>query len=138
MINHNSANQLYRADLAIRTGCHLETIRYYESAGLMPDPRSSKRGYRMYGEEHVSRLRFILRARELGFSTEDVRGLLGLIDAGAQTCAEVKACSDRHLLEIRKKIADLRKIEKVLAETSARCKGGTAPQCAVLDALAAQ
>jgi MerR family mercuric resistance operon transcriptional regulator len=136
MGDHNSAKTLNRTALAQRTGCHIETIRYYEGAGLMPDPRPQGRGYRQYAEQHVARLRFILRARELGFTMDDVRGLLGLIDAGTQTCAEVKARTDRHLMEVRMKISDLKKIEEVLAETSARCDRGTAPQCAILDALA--
>ncbi len=80
MDDHNSGRLLKRAELAKVTGCHPETIRYYEKTGMMPDPPRSKAGYRLYDEAHVSRLRFILRARELGFSIEDIRGLLDLMD----------------------------------------------------------
>ncbi len=129
---------LLRADLARRTGCNLETIRYYEKIGMMPDPPRTGAGYRVYDAGHVSRLRFILRARELGFSIDDVRGLLALMESGTQTCAEVKQRTERHLAEVRAKIADLRRIERVLAETASRCSGEEVPECPVLDALGSQ
>lgn len=75
-----SAKGLQRHQLARRTGCHLETIRYYEKIGLLPDPPRSASGYRIYDETDVRRLRFILRARELGFGLEEIRGLLHLVD----------------------------------------------------------
>ena len=120
------------------TGCNLETIRYYEKIGMMPDPPRTGAGYRVYDAGHVSRLRFILRARELGFSIDDVRGLLALMESGTQTCAEVKQRTERHLAEVRAKIADLRRIERVLAETASRCSGEEVPECPVLDALGSQ
>lgn len=127
---------LQRAELARRTGCNIETIRYYEKTGMMPDPPRSEAGYRLYGEAHVSRLRFILRARELGFSIEDIGGLLTLVDGGHQTCAEVKERTEKHLAGVRSKIADLKRIEKVLARTASQCSGRKVPACPVLDALA--
>lgn len=129
---------LLRADLARRTGCNLETIRYYEKIGMMPDPPRTGAGYRVYDAGHVSRLRFILRARELGFSIDDVRGLLALMESGTQTCAEVKQRTERHLADVRAKIADLRRIERILAETASRCSGDEVPECPVLDALGSQ
>jgi MerR family mercuric resistance operon transcriptional regulator len=126
---------LRRADLARRTGCNVETIRYYESTGMMPDPRRSGSGYRLYDEGHVSRLRFILRARELGFSIEDTRGLLDLVDGGHQTCAEVKERTERHLANVRAKIADLKRMERALAQTASKCSGDDVPECPVLEAL---
>ncbi|WP_163265901.1 MerR family transcriptional regulator [Chelativorans alearense] len=136
MGDHISAKSLQRAELARRTGCNLETIRYYEKIGLMPDPPRTASGYRVYGEGHVSRLLFILRARELGFAIDEIRGLLELVDSGAQTCAEVKERTERHLADIRAKIADLRRIEKILAATAAQCSGDRVPECPVLAALA--
>lgn len=130
-----SGKGLHRAALARRTGCNLETIRYYEKISMMPEPPRTEAGYRVYDDRHVERLRFILRARELGFSLDDIRGLLALVDRGTQTCAEVKERTDRHLADVREKIADLRRIERVLAETSARCTGDEAPDCPVLEAL---
>ena len=136
MNDHGSGKGLQRAELARRTGCNLETIRYYEKIGMMPDPPRTASGYRVYDEAHVSRLRFILRARELGFSIEQIRGLLDLVDGGRQTCAEVKERTEQHLDDVRAKIADLKRIEKVLATTAAQCSGEDVPECPVLEALA--
>jgi MerR family mercuric resistance operon transcriptional regulator len=122
--------------LASRTGCHLETIRYYETIGMLPHPPRSATGHREYDEEHVLRLRFIIRGRGLGFSIGQIRGLLQLVDGGTQTCAEVKGRTERHLLDVRSKISDLRRIEKVLADTAAKCSGDAVPTCPVLNALA--
>lgn len=135
MIDHVSGKGLQRAGLARRTGCNLETIRYYETIGMMPEPPRTASGYRVYDERHVSRLRFILRARELGFTIEEIRGLLGLVDGGNQTCAEVKERTERHLAGVRAKITDLKRIERVLAATAARCSGEEVPECAILDVL---
>ena len=135
MSDHASGKGLQRAELARRTGCNFETIRYYEKIGMMPDPPRTPAGYRVYDTKHVSRLKFILRARELGFSIEETRGLLDLVDGGDQTCAEVKERTERHLADVRAKIADLRRIEKVLSSTAARCSGEEVPDCPVLETL---
>ncbi len=127
---------MQRAELAKRSGCNLETIRYYERIGMLPDPPRSAAGYRVYEEAHAKRLRFILRGRELGFSIEEVRGLLDLVDGGHQTCAEIQQRTERHLADVRTKIADLKRIETVLAATAAKCTGRAVPACPVLDALA--
>lgn len=132
----NSWRRLQRAQLARHTGCNLETIRYYEKIGMLPDPPRTSAGYRVYDEGHVSRLRFILRARQLGFSLEEVRGLLALVDGGAHACAEVKERTEIHLAAIRTRIRDLKRIESVLAATAAQCSGEVVPACPVLDALA--
>ncbi len=126
---------LKRAELANRSGCNIETIRYYEKIGMLPDPPRTASGYRLYDDNHVARLRFILRARELGFPIEEIRGLLGLVDGGTQTCAEVKARTERHLADVRTRIADLRRIERVLAQTAQQCSGNQVPECPVLQAL---
>ena len=136
MTDHISGKRLQRAELARRTGCNLETIRYYEKIGMMPDPPRTASGYRVYDDAHVSRLRFILRARELGFSIEQIRGLLDLVEGGTQTCAEVKERTELHLADVRAKIADLKRIENVLAETAEQCSGEDVPECPVLEALA--
>src|SRR5436309_10391110 len=79
---------ILRAQLARKTGCNLETIRYYEKVGLLPGPPRSSNGYRVYSPELVQRLQFILRARDLGYAMDEIRSLLSLTDTGAQTCAE--------------------------------------------------
>ena len=112
----NTRATLMRAGLARQTGCNLETIRYYESIGVMPDPPRTAAGHRVYDETHVARLRFIMRMRDLGFALEEVRGFLDLTDGGTQTCAEVQQRTEAHLVGVRAKIADLKRIELVLAE----------------------
>lgn len=126
---------LRRADLASATGCNLETIRYYETAGIMPPPARTDAGHRTYDATDVQRLRFVLRARELGFSLDDIRGLLGLGDGALRSCAEVKEKTEMHLVDVRAKIADLQRIEAVLSRTAALCSGGDRPDCAILDSL---
>jgi MerR family mercuric resistance operon transcriptional regulator len=121
--------------LARATGCNLETIRYYEKIGIMPDPPRSTKGYRSYDDAHVKRLKFVMRSRDLGFSLEEVRGLLGLIDDRSRTCADVQLIAEDHLTDVQAKIADLQRIERVLSDTVARCTGDAAPECAVIDAL---
>jgi MerR family mercuric resistance operon transcriptional regulator len=135
VVDHVSGKGLQRSGLSRRTGCNLETIRYYEKIGMLPDPPRTAAGYRTYGGGHVARLRFIMRARELGFSIEDIRGLLDLVDTGNQTCAEVKERTELHLADVRSKIADLRRIEEVLSTTAARCSGKDVPQCPILTVL---
>ena len=130
-----SVTPLRRVDVARATGCNLETIRYYETVGIMPDPPRSAKGYRCYDDAHVRRLKFVMRSRDLGFSLEEIRGLLGLVDDRTQTCAQVQTVAESHLQDVQEKIADLKRIERVLSETVARCTGDAAPECAVIDAL---
>lgn len=136
MGDHILARGLRRGELARRCGCNGETIRYYEKVGLLPPPPRTPAGHRSYDSGDLQRLRFILRARELGFSLQEVRDLLQLVDGGRQTCAEVKARTERHLAAVRARIADLQRIERVLAATAARCSGEQVPECPVLEALA--
>ena len=126
---------LRRVDLSRATGCNLETIRYYENIGVLPEPPRNPNGYRCYDDAHVSRLNFIMRARDLGFSLEEVRSLLALVDGGINTCAEVQKLANGHVENVRNKIADLSRIEGVLSETIEKCSGENVPECAVIDAL---
>jgi DNA-binding transcriptional MerR regulator len=135
MNGKSPVTKLLRSDLARATGCNLETIRYYETIGVMPDPPRTAKGFRVYGDAHVQRLGFVMRMRELGYTLEEVRGFLTLVDGGTQTCAEVLDRTKRQLAVVRTKIADLQRIEKVLAETAAQCSGDDVPECPVLDAL---
>nr|WP_306264527.1 helix-turn-helix domain-containing protein [Pararhizobium sp. IMCC3301] len=136
MKNGNTVvKHLRRSDLARKTGCNLETIRYYETIGVMPEPPRTAKNYRSYDAGHVQRLKFVIRARDLGFSLNEVRGLLALVDGGIQTCAEVQDVALSHLTAIHQKIADLQRIESVLSETVAQCSGRDIPKCAVIDAL---
>ena len=126
---------LTRGKLAKRTGCNLETIRYYEKIGIMPDPPRSPSGYRSYDENHLRRLRFIMKGRELGFSVEDIKILLGLVDRHAVSCGEVEKLAKTHLLLVHEKISDLHQIADVLSNTVKACSGGDVPECPLIDSL---
>src|SRR5439155_6621209 len=93
--------------LSKRTRCKVETIRYYEKAGLLPVPSRSPGGYRLYSHAHLKRLSFIRRARALGFSIDEVRKLLKLADERPRPCAEVRGVAAAHLEDVQAKIADL-------------------------------
>ena len=118
-----------------RSGVKVGTIRYYEQEGLLPEPPRSEGGHRQYNERHLRRLTFVRRSRELGFSVEQIRGLLTLVDDKTYTCAQVKGLTLEHLVDVRKKIADLRTLEGVLDEMASHCDGGLVPDCPVIDAL---
>lgn len=101
----------------------------------MPSPARSAAGYRIYGPEHARRLHFIRRGRELGFSLDELRALLQLVDGHSYTCAQVHALTTRHLKDIRQKIADLRRLERVMSDMAAQCSGDQVPACPIIDAL---
>lgn len=130
-----SKEELSRGALASRSGVNSETVRYYEKIGLMPDPPRSSGGHRVYEQEHVKRLSFIRRTRELGFSLMEIRGLLALVDGGDYTCAEVRDRTLAHLDDVATKIRDLQKMQRTLKSISAKCDGGLVPDCPFIDAL---
>jgi len=123
-------------ELSRQTGCNVETIRYYERVGLLPRPPRSAGRYRLYDTGDVRRLAFVRRARELGFTLDEVRALLVLSAANSEnTCSEVRDLTARHLADVRAKIADLRAMERVLSETVRRCDTGGLPGCPLIDTL---
>jgi MerR family transcriptional regulator, mercuric resistance operon regulatory protein len=115
---------LTRGALAAETGCNIETIRYYEQIGLLPPPLRSEGGHRLYGPDLANRLRFVRRSRDLGFTLEEIRELLGLVDGGDYTCAQIERIALAHVEDIRRKIADLNRLKKTLAAMAAQCGGG--------------
>jgi MerR family mercuric resistance operon transcriptional regulator len=121
--------------LSRMTGVNIETIRYFEKVGLIAPPPRTDGGHRVYGDDHLRVLAFIRRARELGFSPEEVRGILALGGPRNACCDEVQEIASRHLQTVRSKIADLVRLEKLLASTIDRCSGDHAPQCAVIDMI---
>ena len=122
--------------LAEATGVNVETIRYYERAGILPSPPRTSGGQRVYGDEHVQRLSFIRRCRELGFSLDDIRALLQLMGDGAPVCSvAVKDITDRHLADVRGKIASLRKRERALKQMTVACTPGVPVPCPIIEAL---
>ena len=126
---------MQRAELARRAGCNLETVRYYEKVGLLPEPPRTRGGYRSYDTTHERRLGFVLRARKLGFSLEEIRALLGLADERDQPCAEARSLAVAHLADVRKKIADLKRMERVLKNTVEQCARGALPECPLIETL---
>lgn len=126
---------MQRAELARRTGCNLETVRYYEKVGLLPEPPRTASGYRSYDSTHERRLLFVLRARELGFSLDEIRELLRLVDERDRPCAEVRDVAAVHLADVRAKIADLKRMERVLKDVVAQCGDGTLPECPLIETL---
>ena len=124
-----------RGELAKRSGCHIETVRYYEKIGLLPPPARSEGGHRLYRMDDQRRLRFVLRGRELGFSIDELRSMLSLVDSKSYTCGEIRDLTLDHLGSVRRKIADLGRLETTLAKISNECSGDSVPDCPVIDAL---
>jgi len=124
-------------DLATKSGCKVETVRYYEKTGLMPDPPRTEGGHRIYSFEHLKRLFFIRRSRALGFPIEQVKELLRFVDEPDHTCGEVRGMAMLQARAVQEKIDDLKKLQKALNEMAARCKGGryTLEDCPIVDAL---
>ena len=121
--------------LSKQTDCKIETIRYYERIGLLPEPARSEGGYRLYDEGHLKRLSFIRRSRELGFTIEEIRVLLKLVDGGSYTCSDIKTITLEHVETVRQKIADLRRLEKTLSRIASQCTGDATPECPIIDSL---
>lgn len=124
-----------RAELAEKSGVNLETIRYYETIALLPEPNRSPAGHRLYGEADLRRLSFVKRCRELGYTLDDVRNLLDLVDNRSYTCDQVHDLTLEHLKEVKGKIRDLKKIAKSLSDMAKQCDGGTTPACPVIEVL---
>src|SRR5262245_15337371 len=122
--------------LSEQTGANIETIRYYERVGILPKPPRSSGGHRLYANEHKQRLVFIRRARHLGFSLQQVRELLGLTGDPGLACAKVKIITEQHISDIRKRVQDLKRLERVLCDMVAECRDDKAGDCPILDALA--
>jgi MerR family mercuric resistance operon transcriptional regulator len=134
-ITASRAEILPIGELSKRSGVKIETIRYYERVKMLPAPPRSANGRRVYGMMDLRILAFIRRSRELGFSLDDIRALLRLGGPAKASCREVREIAAHHLEDIRAKLDDLKKLERLLARTVARCSGKTAPDCPVLDIL---
>lgn len=122
--------------VADRSGVTAKTIRYYESIGLIPSADRRTNGYRAYGASDVHTLRFIRRARSLGFSVDEIRDLLGLWRDSKRSSNKVKALAMQHLQELDRKIGDLEAMRRTLAHLIESCHGNDRPDCPILDDLA--
>ncbi len=134
-ITGSRAERFPIGQLSKRSGVKIETIRYYERANMLAPPPRTASGRRVYDMTDLRILVFIRRARELGFSLDQIRALLRLGGPEKASCREVREIAAHHLDDIRAKITDLKKLERLLSSTVARCSGKTAPDCPVLDVL---
>ena len=122
-------------ELARATGTKVETIRWYERIGLLPAPARTGGNYRAYGRAHLGRLSFVRRARDLGFSLDQVRELLRLSDQQDRPCEEVDRIARGHLAEVEHKIADLAALGDQLRQIIGQCGHGTVAECRIIEAL---
>ena len=122
--------------VARHAGVGIETVRFYERQGLLEEPARKQSGYRQYGEDVVARLRFIRRAKELGFSLKEIKELLALRVDPTTTCAEVRSKAAAKIADVEQKIEALQRIRKALVKLTAVCRGrGPTSECPILDAL---
>ena len=134
----NSDNQLTIGRLAKRASVGIDTVRFYERRGLLPDPERTAAGYRLYPPSIVDRIRFIRRAKAIGFSLDEIDALLDIHDHGGRK-STVKALTQRKLAEIDARIEDLARMRDVLHELDNRCSGhGDVGGCPIIDALTAE
>ena len=134
-ITASRAEHMAIGELSRLGGVNIETIRYYERVKMLPSPQRTASGRRVYGVTELRTLAFIRRSRELGFSLNEIRALLRLGAPGMASCSEVKIIATHHLEDIRAKLSDLKKLERLLAKTVARCSGKKVPDCPVLEIL---
>lgn len=123
-------------DLSKATRTKVETVRWYEKVGILPAPARTAGNYRAYGPEHLNRLSFIRRGRNLGFTLDEVRALLALADQRDHDCGEVDAIARKHLADIERKVVDLQKLAAELRHLIGQCHGGTISECRIIEALA--
>ncbi|MCR6732637.1 MULTISPECIES: helix-turn-helix domain-containing protein [unclassified Afipia] len=130
-----SVQVLKIGDLSRATTTKVETIRYYENIGLLPAPSRTAGNFRSYAPEHLVRLSFIRRARELGFTLDQVRNLLDLSDEKRRSCESVDAIAREHLRQVDRKIADLKALRAELDSVINQCRCGTIADCRIIEAL---
>lgn len=117
------------------SGLPAKTIRYYESLGLLASRRAAN-GYRFYSDKDVEQMRFLHRARSLGFSLDECRDLLDLYRDPSRASSEVRQIAERHLVEVDAKIEQLNQLKYTLGQLVRQCPGNDSPECAILDTLA--
>jgi len=120
------------------SGVSAKMIRYYEEIGVLPAPQRAANGYRAFSERDVHTLRFIRRARDLGFSVQQIRQLVGLWRDRSRPSAEVKRIALTHIEELDRKIEETRAMRNTLAHLAQHCRGDGRPDCPILDELASE
>jgi len=136
MHGQRMTNRLTTGEVARQTGVNVETLRFYEREGLLPEPPRKASGYRQYPPDTVHRIDFILRAKELGFTLREIKGLLELRMAPETACAEVRNRVAEKVADIEQRIADLKAIRQALRKLADSCSSsGPADQCPILKHL---
>ena len=123
-------------EAARNSGVSAKMIRHYEEIGLLPKPGRTASGYRRYGEDEVHVLRFVRRARDLGFSLPEIKALLGLWGNRRRASADVKRLAQKHIDDLDRRIAEMQAMRRTLAELARHCHGDGRPDCPILDDLA--
>lgn len=121
--------------LSRMTDTKVETIRFYEKSGLLAEPPRTEGNYRSYAPADLNRLSFIRRARDLGFSLDQIRVLLDLADDRSRSCEAVDEIAKEHLAEVERKIADLKALRSELDRLISRCRCGTIAECRIIETL---
>ena len=134
-MERSATTSLSIGKLSERTGVKVTTIRYYESIGLVKEPPRSSSGRRLYGQEAVQTLSFVRHGRELGFSIEAIKKLLGLQSSPDQDCADVNNIATEQLVQIQQRIAQLKALETKLKRMIRECEGGQVGTCEIIAAL---
>ena len=122
-------------EMSRKTGVHIETIRYYERIGLMPKPDRTIGGNRQFNYNQLKRLSFVKKCRDLGFSLDEIRALLKMVDRDDFTCAEVHDMTMSHIANIERKLTDLKRLNRSLKEMSVQCSKGHLPECPIIETL---
>lgn len=139
LITNAGGERLSIGQLSQKSGVNIETIRYYERIGMLDAPPRTQGGHRSYSGVDSRRLHFVRRARELGFSIDNIRALLALADEGSASCSNVRNLAAEHLADVRRRLADLKKMERILAATvadcDAQCGEKPAPVCPLIEVL---
>lgn len=123
-------------EAAKQSGVSMKMIRHYESIGLLDEPVRTAAGYRLYAEQNVHVLRFIHRARSLGFSLDEIKELVSLWQDQKRSSSVVKKIANAHIAQLNQKIAELVSIRDTLTDLTAHCHGDSRPDCPILDSLA--
>jgi Cd(II)/Pb(II)-responsive transcriptional regulator len=124
--------------LALAAQCTVETVRYYEKEGLLQAPARSAGNFRMYGQEHVERLRFIRNCRALDMSQEEIRALLALAERPADGCGAINAVFDEHIAHVDERIQELMQLKQQLGALRERCQAEqSADSCGIIQGIAA-
>jgi MerR family mercuric resistance operon transcriptional regulator len=135
MVGKNKTRGYAIGEVSRQTGVNIETVRYYERIGIMPKPDRTAGGNRQYSHDQLKRLFFVRRCRGLGFSLDEIRALLEMVDRQDFTCSEVHNMTIAHLESIRRKLLDLKRLETTLQQMASKCSKGDIPDCPVIDNL---